>query len=73
MALYNVRIEQRIERVVQVEAFSPAQAREMAERGEGAWFDSGKGESVGVEALEAERDSSGEVDDMEEWKARIEA
>lgn len=52
MKLYQVRVEERVERVVTVEATTQAQAREMAERGPAAWLEAGKAESIGVEALD---------------------
>lgn len=50
--VYQVRIEERIERVVTVEANTHAQARDMAERGPAGWLDAGKPETIGVEALD---------------------
>lgn len=56
MAMYQVRVQQTLERVVQVEAYSTPQAREMAERGEGGWIDGGRGTCIGIEALDVSRE-----------------
>lgn len=69
---YRVRVEQRIERVVTVEAWSQAQAKEMAERGEGGWIDGGKGTSVGIEALDVSHQDDA-PDPFEAYDARMEA
>lgn len=69
---YLVRVEQRVERVVTVEAWSAAEAKAMAERGEGGWIDRGKGETVGIEALDVNR-AEDEPDAMQAWRDRQEA
>ena len=71
MSLYWVRVEQRIERVVTVDADSYAQAREMAERGEGGWLDGGKGTSIGVDALDVSRQDD-EPDPFDAYDERME-
>ena len=70
--VYQVRIEERIERVVTVEAHTQAQAREMAERGPAGWLDGGKGTSVGVDALDVSREDD-EPDPFDAWRERAEA
>ena len=66
MRQYQVRIEERTERVVTVEATTQAEARAMAERGPGAWLDAGPAASLGVEALEVAY-APIEGDPMEAW------
>jgi len=58
--------------VVTVEAWSEAEARAEAERGHGRWIDGGKGETVGIDALDVMRVVA-EPDAMTEWKSRMEA
>jgi len=69
---YLVRVEQRVERVVTVEAWSETDARAEAERGHGRWIDGGKGETVGIEALDVMRVEA-EPDAMQAWRDRQEA
>jgi hypothetical protein len=73
MPIYEVDIEQLIERRVTVEAPNVKQAKGMAERGENAWLDATKATSLNITAGEVNQVSDLEPDALSEWKSRIES
>jgi hypothetical protein len=72
MPIYEVDIEQLLERRVTVEAANAKQAKGMAERGENAWLDATKATSLNITAGEVNQVSDLEPDAMSAYKERIE-